>query len=545
LLKLDGATVDPTTTKAAHTATGGNPRLLGLLRCNTNIAEALTQLPARPSLAVLVAQALSRLPADHQHILKTLCVFGRPAPLDVFEPHQAMVKQLAAQGWLELREPHSVGLPAVVGKLMAKSLAPQQHEQLHCFAAQTYAARGEVTLAADHYVQAGHYEAALLAWLPQAERELGRGQAALARDVFSRVPAARLSKRFAGPLAQVLAQLHRALGQPAEIVALAPPTQDEPLSHFLQQLGWAHEQLGHLEAALEVYARGQRIVSQWDSSLVALAASRARVALRQRDMVAAKHEAQRAAYEAERVQGNVCDEAGEPAAAQAHFLRALAHAEALNDLNGIAITCNSLGVVCGRRGDGAAAAVWLARAAQGFETLGNRLQAEIVRSNLTALRTSSGEHAEALRVGAQPLAFFQKMCHAKFIASTAASLAESAMGLGDLAAATRYAKLVLAQEEAQFVPYGLYTLGDVQQARGHLNEACKLFQQSHDMAQHNDDPYMQAYAARKLGQVLFALGKKEASHVHLNMARQLFTALGMAREVEQTGVFDPGIKTPS
>jgi tetratricopeptide (TPR) repeat protein len=257
-------------------------------------------------------------------------------------------------------------------------------------------------------------------------------------------------------------------------------------------------------------------------------------------MTTAKREAQRAAYEAERVQGNVCDEAGEPDAAQAHFLQALAHAEALNDLNGIAITCNSLGVVCGRRGDGAAAAVWLARAAQGFEALGNRLQAEIVRSNLTALRTSSGEHAEALRVGAQPLAFFQRLGHAKFIASTAASLAESAMGVGDLAAATRYAKLVLAQEEAQFVPYGLYTLGDVQQARSHLNEARKLFLQAHDMAQNNDDPYMQAYAARKLGQVLFALGKKEASLVYLNKARQLFASLGMAREVEQTGVFDPG-----
>jgi hypothetical protein len=60
------------------------------------------------------------------------------------------------------------------------------------------------------------------------------------------------------------------------------------------------------------------------------------------------------------------------------------------------------------------------------------------------------------------------------------------------------------------------------------------------MAQNNDDPYMQAYAARKLGQVLFALGKKEASLVYLNKARQLFASLGMAREVEQTGVFDPG-----
>jgi hypothetical protein len=31
----------------------------------------------------------------------------------------------------------------------------------------------------------------------------------------------------------------------------------------------------------------------------------------------------------------------------------------------------------------------------------------------------------------------------------------------------------------------------------------------------------------------------------LNKARQLFASLGMAREVEQTGVFDPGSKTPS
>ncbi len=535
LLQTFGATTDEPTLTRTHDATGGNPRLLGLLRqAGATVSEALAQLPARPSLPLLLGRALARLPANQQNIVKTLAVFSKPAPLDLFGAQQEIVKQLAVQGWLEMRESHSVGLASVVRELVAKSLSPQQQQYLHGFAAQTFAARGEATLAASHYVDAGEYEAAILIWLPQAEREMQCGNAGLAQAVFARIPVARLSKSFADQLATIQARLHRAQGQPNELVALVVPLREEPLTDFLQQLGWAHEQLGQLEPALEAYARSQRTVEKLMGKTVSLAASRARLALRQRDMGAAKQEAVRAAYEAERVQGIVSDEAGEPDAAQAHFLRALAHAEALSDLNAIALTCNSLGVVAGRRGDGAAAGVWLTRAAQGFEELGNRLQAEIVRSNLTALLTSSGQHAEAVRVGAQALAFFQKMGHAQFIASTAASLAESCVALGDFDAAQHYAHLVIAQEETQFVPYGLYTLGDVKQAEGNLPEARDLFQRSLEMARGNKDVYMQAYALRKLGQVGVALGETEAGHTQLEMARELFVAQGMLREAEMT-----------
>jgi tetratricopeptide (TPR) repeat protein len=422
-------------------------------------------------------------------------------------------------------------------ELIVQTLTPDQCAQTHELAAQALAMRGDLTSAIDHLVRAGRYESALLAWLPHAEREIGRGNAAMALEVFARVPAARLAKSFADRLTLVRARLLRACGQPDKIVNTAMPHSADALalSDFLQELGWAHEQSGQLELALAAYTQSQQTLDQQLRKNVNLAASRTRLALRQRDLAAARREALRAAYEAERIQGVVHDEAGEPQAAQAHFLRALTHAETLDDADAIALTCNSLGVVAGRQADVNAAQTWLTRAAQTFEQLGNVLQAHIVRSNLVALMTTMGQHAEALQAGAPVLAFFQHLGHGQVLAATAASMAESAFSLGRLDEAERYAHAVIAQEEPQFVPYGLYTLGDVQRTQGQLVTAQDLFERALQMAHSNNDAYMQAYALRRLGQVRTALGEKEKGLADIGKANELFLAQGMAHEVKPLG----------
>ena len=282
---------------------------------------------------------------------------------------------------------------------------------------------------------------------------------------------------------------------------------------------------------MAAYTRSQQSLDKLLAASVSLATSRAQLAIRKRDMDGALKEAQRARYEAERTQGIVYDELGEPDQAREHFVNALAAAEALGDASAIAFTCNSLGIVAGRQADGPASRQWLMRAMQGFEDVGNLLQAEIVRSNIAALCITTRDFSGAVAAGESALAFFQAIKHSRLIASTASSVAEAFFELNQLDKATRYAELVLAQEESQFTPYALFTLGEIKHAQSQTAEARAMLEEAMRIAQSNQDQYIEAYVRRKLGQVLLSQGEDIKGQKYLKQARELFQKMGMMQEL--------------
>lgn len=544
LLRSLGWTLDAAMLNRIELLTGGNPRLLVLLahmrQSNESLDALLQRLPASPSLASWVARALARLPDGHAALLQAVATFERPAPLDAFGPQQPLLAQLAAQGWCEARQGRTISMAGAMRAAVLAPLSAQDARELQRFAARAHAERGDATAAADHYVRADEHEQAILAWTPNAESEIRRGQAYHALQILSRIPAGRLTKTFAEPLAVALARLQRARGAAPETIAAAGAlggraTPSLLLVDALQHAGWGHEQTGDLEQAMLAYTRSQQTVERLLARRVTLAASRASLAVRRRDMSAAQQEALRARFEAERMQGIVYDEGGALDMARTHFQNALILAEALNDESAIAFTCNSLGIVAGRQADGATARRWLARASAGFEKLGNLLQAETVRSNEAALLTTLGDYAGAIEAGERALAFFIQTRHTRMIAATAASVADACSNLGRHDAAVRFAELVIAQEETQFVPYGLYTLAEVRAALGDASAASALLHDGLKLARQNHDRYIEAYLLRKQGAVLTVLGEQAAANAQLARAAELFEQMGMHSEAAACG----------
>lgn len=78
-------------------------------------------------------------------------------------------------------------------------------------------------------------------------------------------------------------------------------------------------------------------------------------------------------------------------------------------------------------------------------------------------------------------------------------------------------------------------MGQIDLARHDPAAAVANFTASMQLAEHNDDPYMVAYAQRALGQALRAAGAGATAHHHLGNALARFRRLDLPFEVAVTG----------
>ena len=83
-------------------------------------------------------------------------------------------------------------------------------------------------------------------------------------------------------------------------------------------------------------------------------------------------------------------------------------------------------------------------------------------------------------------------------------------------------------------PYAHFTLGQLALAQNNPQAANEHFSQSMQRAQHNDDPYMVAYAQRALAQALLADHQEAQAMQHLQAALTLFRQLDIPGEVQAT-----------
>ena len=232
--------------------------------------------------------------------------------------------------------------------------------------------------------------------------------------------------------------------------------------------------------------------------------------------------------------GVVHDERGDYATAHKHYVGALAIAENTSYAAGIAQSHHYLAMLAGRRHTLEEAMPHFEQALAYYEQIDDRVNREIVRSNLASAYIQARRFEAALAPAELALRFFSAMGNPFRTAQNASNLAEAHAELGNLAPAQRYAELVLQEEEPHSHPYALYTLGTVYKQRGEWDQAERHYDQARQVAEMNDDAYLLAFAWRALGEIHIAQRRKADAELAFAEALLLFQRLDIAEEVQQT-----------
>jgi tetratricopeptide (TPR) repeat protein len=538
----------PAEVERLYSSTAGNPRLIELCIAlvqadpQASLAGVLEQLPTSQALVPLWLRLERQLMPVERQLLQALSVFRSPAPADHWlkgaAEHTQALEQLLARRLVQQDERGGVALLPALRSVVYDELSVEQREEFHSQAAQVRAERGEYTASAYHLFRAGQPEAAIDLWYSQRDHEINQGQASAALAIFSQISQRRLMARHQRNLLLLRAELYELAGEPAKVAAeLAQTewTQNELTTPAaMLRLGLAFEAQGQPERALHTYQSGLDALVALLGHGTRLHVQRSLTNLRRRDMQPAWREANLAQFHAETTLGVVHDQSGDYTTAQEHYQRALAIAQEANYQAGIAQTNHYLAMLAGRRLNLDAALPYFAQAIAFYERIGDRVNGEIVRSNLASAFIQVRQFAAALEPATQALQFFEAMGNSVRTAQNASNLAEAHAELGNLDEAEHYAMLVLQQEEPQSHPYALYTLGTVYRQRGDWRNAERYYDQSRRIAEMNDDAYLLAFAHRALGEIHRAQGQHEAAQSAFAQSITLFERLNIAEEVRAT-----------
>lgn len=508
--------------------TGGNPRLLrlanGILQSGGTV-DALLSAESEHSLFHVILQQLQHyLSADERALLQTLAVFEVPAPADAFD--DALVTTIRAHGLTDATATGTISLLPAVRQIIVAQSADQHHLQ----AAQICLERGEYTLAAYHFRLGDRPKLALHCWFPHRQQEIQRGQAALARRTFATIDPTALAKRDREALHLLRAELHKLLGEAhngAEELAASDRDDKSELALLATQLrGEFLAELGYPDRALDTFAAGVQTTTRLLNSLVTLHVRQSQVSVRQREIAGAWHTAQLARYHTEQLYGLVQEKRGNLDEAFAHYQAALQLAEQLDHSAGLAEAHRALAKVYNLRQEGEQAIEHSEIAIAICEQRGDMVAAQRIRSNLAAIYLNNRQFEQAVVVGKEALRFFEQLQYPNAIAGTACNVAEACFELGREQEARHYALLALQQEEPLAQPYALYTLGLIAQRNAQKAEAIRLFRDCQQIAQRNEDRYIEAYAWLKSAELTH-------SPQAARQAATLFTQLGIPALTDQ------------
>ncbi len=501
--------------------TGGNPRLLrlanGILESGGSVEGLLSAESDYSLLHISLRQLQQYLSTSEQKLLQILAVFEVAAPVDAFDA--TLIATIRAHGLTDATAIGTVALLPAVRDILVE----QSTDDHHLIAAQICLERGEYTLAAHHFLWGDRPKLALHCWFPHRQQEIQRGQAALARRIFSTIDLSKLSKRDVKAVRLIRAELHKLLGEAREGAdeLATNHSDDSELALLAATLrGEFLAELGYPDRALTTYADGVQTTARLLNSLVTLHVRQSLVGVNQRDLTSAWRTAQFARYNTEQLYGLVLEQRGDLDAAFDHYQTALTIAEQLNHVAGLTETHRALAKVYNLRQQIDQAVKHAEIAIDLCEQRGDLLAAQRIRSNLAGIYLNNQQFERAISVGKEALAFFQQMNAPTAIAGTACNVAEASFELGRDDDARQYALLALQQEEPLAQPYALYTLGLLAQRNGQMAEATKLLHDCQQIAQRNEDRFIEAYAWLKSAEITH-------SPQSAQQAIDLFTQLGI------------------
>ena len=542
LLEKAGLPLDEALLHRVQGYTAGNPRLLELyanLIKTGDKATDLLQMHTSPSAQPLFYRLWKRIDPQERDLLNLLAVFRTLAPLDALPQDSAALNNLIHRNLVIVDQADGVTTLSFFRHLIYHELSADQRQAMHQQAALIRVERGEYTAAAYHYRQAEAFTTAVEVWYLHQDQEILRGQAETARDIFRDVPAQTLTGKSLKQLKIIQNRLHLLAGDAEQLLKETDATdraldEDEEITaDALYQTGQAHAILGQTDEALENYDEAIATLSRLSTKIVEINFHRGQMFLREINAQAARQEAQVARYQVEWLQGLIEMMAGNFEQAQTHYQTALGLVQPLKDDARIAKVHQGLALVAGFQGKVDLAEEHADIAMAHFKKIGNRVQLEGMRAELAGVYLNARQFEKVIAPAESALQFFEQIRHEPWIAPICNNLAEAYLEVGQLEKARAYAFRVLELENPRARPHALYTLGLVHQQQGGLTDAKACFREGIQLAQQNEDPFIEAYLHRVLGQLYLSMDESTAGSAELETARGLFTQMGLAGEVAE------------
>ncbi|MBV7328351.1 hypothetical protein KFU94_08840 [Chloroflexi bacterium TSY] len=522
--------------------TNGNPRLLvlciALLQMGDSIEDLLISFPQSQALLPLLDRLWRRLDPGERRILQELSVFRSAAPQATWNDNLSDFNRLIQRRLVQQDGTGGVTLLPSFREAIYQELSTELREVLHLQAAEVRHANAEYTAAAYHYWQGGKDARAVQLWYPHREREIQRGQASAALTIFQGISSNRLGSAERKALGLIRAELNQLQGDVEgglTVLEAEDWSAESELSIKASSLrGDFLRMLGHPNKALESYNEGQKIAARLLGMMASLHRKAGNHYLRNKEHNEARKEVEQIRYQADWLNGQIHEEEGRYREAAIDYQNALSIAEGLADQFRMAQMHRRLSNLYGRQHQFDQSIAHADHAMNYFDQVGDRLQLEMVRSDLLATLMHANQFDKVIETGHKSLAFYKATNYPFHIAIVASNLAEAYFNMNDVEKAEQYAREALDQEEPYIYPYALYTLGLVKQTQEDLDAAEQILHQTVHYAHSNEDPYVEAYARRALGKIYRDRTMQQEAQTALTKALQLFQRLGIQNEIAET-----------
>ncbi|MEM7802307.1 MAG: tetratricopeptide repeat protein, partial [Chloroflexota bacterium] len=536
------------------TLTQGNPLLISMAFAlyfwsveqdpTVTFDDALKQMPQSGALLPIWRRLASRLDGNELALLEALSVFRGAAPADAWMVESNEGELVSLVGRLESRQliqndgQGGVYLLPSLRQLINEEQGVEQREQRHLQAALIFSQRGEPTEAAFHFLAGGRADKAIEIWYPHRASEIERGQVEKANAIFESLSARNLKPAWQKRLAIVRSELNQLSGQHDRVIRDLSRqrwqnNQFESIEAY-KLWGDALQDQGQPDAAEEILSQGLDVVTHLLQRYSYLHVQRSRLYLQQREMANAKREADLARFHAENMHGAIQDQLGNYDLAILHYETALSLAESLKDFRNVARTQYYMAIAMSRLQRFEESVSCFEKAIEAYKRVGDRVQAEHVRSNLGASYLFAEEYEEAIKYCLDALAFYERSGNTYWVAHNACNLAEAYYALGKYKDAEGYAQLAISQEEIDSLPYALYTLGMVRKVANDLTSAARFLLETGQYAENNEDRFLLAYSLRELGSAYRQLGKVDEGNACIGRSLALFKQLKIEKEVVST-----------
>jgi tetratricopeptide (TPR) repeat protein len=520
----------------------GNPRLLllclALHERGETLAETLAALPTSPGLIAILRRLWVRLEPEERRMLQRLSVLRNPAPLRAWPEAAALLQSLAQRRLVMADGLGGVELHSALRAPIYAELAADLRDALHMEAAHMRLAHGEYTAAAHHFNQAHRPSEAIHCWYARRSHEIQRGQAEAALAIFGEISRRGLGKSERQALALILAELYKLAG---DLEAGRARLQEEDWQGESEMNTRANalraefaEALGYPDSALQTYGDAILTTSRLLGQLVHLRRQRSMLYLRQKQRDDAWREAQLAECQLHNLRGELQEEDGRYAEALASYEEGLKLALALKDTASLALTEGNLASLYGRKQDLERAVEFAQSAITRCREIGDVYSMAKLTMNLSYIYIQTQQFVQAVETAKTALRTFKAIGSPYYSAISAVNLAEAYFESGELEKAEETAYEALDLEEAQTMPYALFTLGQVRRRRGEWASAAQHLLESARLARMNQDHYMEAYAQRTLGEILAEQEQKAEAKAILEQALALFRQLEIDDEVRRT-----------
>lgn len=527
----------PEDVQALLNYTSGTPRLLvlclALIQNGSAAKEITSQLKSSPGAKPLVDRILRQMSDTERQLLMELAIFRRAAPIDLWKAQQPILDTLCDRGLAQRDLTGGISLLSVWADLILNDFPPEIKANLHLWAAQARAERGEYTESAYHYWQGGYPEMSIQIWYANRAYAISVGQAANALTIFNAISAHRLPRAEQQALALIRAELAQMSGD-----------FEQGLRHLSDLSGYtsraavdAHKlrgrllfALGYNEGALQEYQAGLDILAAMTREKTTLLTHRSARFKDEGEFSRAWHEIKHAQYLIEAFQGNLLDRQGQYIQAKQSYLRALDLAKEIGDNTYLARTYNNIGILAAFR-EPQEAFPYFQAARDAFQKIGDRVEVQLVQNNLVIALMQLGRYAEALPLAQDVTRFFIDIQNRPNSADAAVNLSEILFNLGRLEDATRWAEVAMAQEQTAVIPYALYIIGLIDNAQRNYVHAETCF---HEIIHaETSEPYIIACAWRGLGQTYQYQHQKDKAQQAFCQAIQMFEQQGMHNQANQ------------